>query len=270
MVLLNKTSENYSLSSLRILVTNDDGIHAPGLKILTKIARTISNDVWTVAPEQEQSGAGHSLTLSKPLRIRKLANRRYSVDGTPTDCVLLGVKKILPRKKPTLILSGVNFGGNIGEDATYSGTVAAAMEGILLNIPAIALSQVVTRTKTPKWSTALHFAPPIIKKLLETGWPQHILININFPDLITSSVKGVRVVSQGFRPAGVDQISENLDPRERVYYWIGPQADLTEFPSNTDLEAISQGYVSITPMDVNFTHKKTLPILRTAFEEFKL
>ena len=265
-----KTLDNSLFSSLRILVTNDDGIHAPGLKILTKIARTLSNDVWTVAPEQEQSGAGHSLSLSKPLRIRKLANRRYCVDGTPTDCVLLAVKKILPRKRPTLILSGVNYGGNLGEDATYSGTVAAAMEGILLGIPSIALSQVVTKTETPKWSTALNFAPPIIKQLLKTGWPQHILININFPDLITSSVNGVRVVSQGFRPADVDQITENRDPHERTYYWIGPQADLKEFPEDTDLEAISQGHVSITPMDVNFTHKKTLPFLQTAFERFKL
>ncbi len=267
MALLNNASDT---SSLRILVTNDDGIQAPGLKILTQIARTLSKDVWIVAPEQEQSGAGHSLTLSKPLRVRKHSPRRFSVDGTPTDCVLLAVKKILAKNKPTLVLSGVNFGGNVGEDVTYSGTVAAAMEGILMGIPAIALSQMRSRTHPLKWSTALHFAPPVIKHLLKTGWPKHILININFPDAEISEVKGVQVVSQGFRPIGEDTIHENLDPHGKLYYWIGPQADLLELPENTDLEAINKGKISITPMDVNFTHKKTLPVLQSAFEGFKI
>ncbi len=129
------------LAAARILISNDDGIEAPGLKLLTKVARTLSRDVWVVAPEQEQSGASHSLTLYRPLRVRKLGPRRFAVDGTPTDCVLLAVNVLLRDKRPSLVLSGVNAGGNLGEDVTYSGTVAAAMEATLLGVPAIALSQ---------------------------------------------------------------------------------------------------------------------------------
>lgn len=261
---------SFSRASLRILVTNDDGIYAPGLKVLEKIARTLSSDVWIVAPDQEQSGASHSLSLSKPLRVRKHSTRRFSVSGTPTDCVLMAVKQILPKKKPTLILSGINFGGNIGEDVTYSGTVAAAMEGILLGIPSIALSQMITKEHPPKWATALSFAPSIIKHLLKTGWHQHSLININFPDLVVSSVRGVKIVSQGFRPSGAGKITEYIDPHGKPYYWIGPQIDLIEFPSSTDLEAIGQGYISITPLHVDLTHKKTLSPLQAAFERFSI
>ena len=264
------SNPNALSSDLRILVTNDDGIHAPGLKILEKIARRLSKDVWVVAPSQEQSGAGHSLSLSRPLRIQRHSQRRYSVDGTPTDCVLMAVRKILPKKKPNLVLSGINYGGNLGEDVTYSGTVAAAMEGLLLGIPSIALSQMITRPHPPKWSTALHFAPSIIQQLLTTGWRKHILININFPDAIVSSVKGIRVASQGFRSVSGDKVTENHDPRGKPYYWIGPQLCHDCFTPNTDLDAIARNYIALTPLHIDLTHTESLPGLNKTFEAFKL
>ncbi|MBT4880593.1 MAG: 5'/3'-nucleotidase SurE [Alphaproteobacteria bacterium] len=254
-------------SSLRILVSNDDGINAPGLKILKEVAEQLSDDVWVVAPETEQSGASHSLTLSRPLRIRQISDRRYSVDGTPTDCVLLGVNHILKDKKPTLVLSGVNYNSNLGEEVTYSGTVAAAMEATLLGIPAIALSQVIDRRHPPKWATALHFAPDIIRNLLKTYWPKECLMNINFPDAIIHSVKGTKVVPQGFRDLSGGELWECKDPRNRPYYWIGPLPVQKSFTPRTDLSAIEESYISITPLHLDLTHHQTLNALKKTFKE---
>lgn len=267
---LNNLNLSSTSSDLRILITNDDGIHAPGLKLLEKIARSLSKDVWVVAPEQEQSGAAHSLTLSRPLRIRKISNRRFSINGTPTDCVLMAVNHILKKAPPTLVLSGVNYMGNLGEEVTYSGTVAAAMEGTLLGIPSIALSQVVTLPHPPKWATAAHFAPAIIKHLLETRWPKDVLININFPDLIIPSITGVKIVSQGLRATASDDIIHNIDPRGKSYYWIGPLIESQDFMMDTDLDAISKGAISVTPLHLDLTHWESLTILKTAFRSFKL
>src|SRR6266849_8222245 len=169
------------LASCRILISNDDGIASPGLKVLEAIARDLSDEVWVVAPEQEQSGASHSLTTRRPLRMREVARRRYAVDGTPTDCVLIAVKRLLRDRPPDLVLSGINAGGNVGEDLTYSGTVAAAMEATLLGIPAIALSQHYIDGEPIEWQTAARFAPDAIRRLAPLPWPDHTLININFP-----------------------------------------------------------------------------------------
>src|SRR3954469_20955398 len=165
----------------RILISNDDGIESPGIKILEQIARELSDDVWVVAPDQEQSGASHSLTTRRPLRLNQVAERRYSVDGTPTDCVLLAVKKLLRDRPPDLVLSGINGGSNVGEDLTYSGTVAAAIEATLLGIPAMALSQDYTDGGPVPWETSEAFAPEVIRKLLHMQWPEHTLFNVNFP-----------------------------------------------------------------------------------------
>ena len=181
------------LEQARILIANDDGIHASGIQVLERIAKTLTDDVWVVAPENEQSGAAHSLTIARPLRIRRRDERHFSVDGTPTDAVLLAVNQILKDRKPDLVLSGVNRGGNLGEDVTYSGTVAAAMEGTLLGIRSIALSQVPDPDGPTKWKTAEHFAPGIIKRLWSGTWPPSVLINVNFPDLPVEQVKGARV-----------------------------------------------------------------------------
>src|SRR5688572_5376028 len=162
------------LSTARILVTNDDGFLAPGIKVLERVARKLSRDVWVVAPDSEQSAVSHSLTVRRPLRIRKLGPQRYTVDGTPTDCVMLAVHRILADRKPTLCLSGVNGGANLGEDITYSGTVAAAMEATLLGVPAIALSQVITDRKPVKWKTAEAHAAKAIQKIVKLQWPEHV------------------------------------------------------------------------------------------------
>lgn len=251
---------------LRILISNDDGVHAPGIKVLETIAHTLTDDVWVVAPESEQSGAAHSLTLRRPLRIHKISPRRFAVDGTPTDCVMVAVSKIFEGdKKPTLMLSGINHGSNMGEDVTYSGTVAAAMEATLLGIPAVAFSQVTKPGQNVKWATAEHFAPLVLKELLSVGWPKNVLMNVNFPNLVTASVKGVRYVSQGLRNIR-DSLVEWKDPRGNTFFWIGG-ADRDDSPTelDTDLDAIQQGYISVTPLHLNLTHTHTLSALKSRF-----
>ncbi len=209
------------LAEARILICNDDGIEAPGLKLLAKVAHTLSRDVWVVAPEQEQSGASHSLTLYRPLRVRKLGSRRFAVDGTPTDCVLLAINVLLGDKRPALVLAGVNAGSNLGEDVTYSGTVAAAMEATLLDVPAIALSQHHQEGAKIAWTTAAAWAPDVIRRLTARAWPRQTLINVNFPDVAPEQVAGIAVTRQGWRKIG-GNLSQRIDPRGRPYYWIGP------------------------------------------------
>ena len=198
---------------LRILVTNDDGIHAPGLKAAEQIARALSDDVWVVAPETEQSGASHSLTLTEPLRIRDAGERRFAVRGTPTDCVMMAMHQIIVDERPGLVLSGVNRGGNMAEDVTYSGTIAAAMEGAMLGVPSIALSQVLTPGQPVKWTTAEHHGPGLIRRLLEAGWPNDVLLNVNFPDVAHGSVGGVEVAVQGRRDLSELYIDARIDAR---------------------------------------------------------
>jgi 5'-nucleotidase len=262
--LLRKMVNKETISN-RILLSNDDGIHSHGLKVLRRIAQQLSDDVWVVAPESEQSGVAHSLSLHKPLRIRKISSRRYAVNGTPTDCVVIAIGQLM-KKKPTLLLSGVNYGTNIGEDVTYSGTVAATMEATLLGIPAIALSLGVKNSHPPKWTTAEHFAPKIIQKLLTQTWPHNVLININFPDADVSSIAGVQVVKQGKRNIS-NSIVEWVDPMGRPYYWLGGERDETPTAKDTDLSALEQNYISITPLHLDLTHFDTLRRLRGLFED---
>lgn len=251
----------------RILITNDDGVYAPGIKVLQDIALQLCDDVWIVAPEVEQSGAGHSLTLRRPLRIRKISEKRYGVDGTPTDCTMMGVQKVLKDMKPCLVLSGINYGANLGEDVTYSGTVAAAMEATLLGIPSMALSLVTIPNQPVKWSTPQQLAPDLIRRLIEKGWPSDVMININFPNAIVSSVKGVKVVKQGLR-ASRDDLIEWHDPRGVPCYWIGGADRLTKATENhTDIEAVANGYIAITPLHLDLTHGATLKKLQHSFAE---
>ncbi|MFY7781851.1 MAG: 5'/3'-nucleotidase SurE, partial [Tagaea sp.] len=179
-------------SKARILVVNDDGYRATGIGILEKIARKLSRDVWVVAPESEQSAVSHSLTIRRPLRIRKMKGNRYAVDGTPTDSVMLAVQEIMKDKRPTLCLSGINRGANLGDDVTYSGTIAAAMEATILGVPAIALSQFYTSPHPVKWTTAQRHAEATIRKILKLGWPEETLINVNFPDVPAAAVRGTQ------------------------------------------------------------------------------
>src|SRR5919202_2504886 len=252
------------LKKARLLLSNDDGIRAPGLDALERVARTLCKDVWIVAPEHEQSGASHSLTLRRPLRIKQYGERRFSVDGTPSDAVLLAIKHIMKDQRPALVLSGINAGGNAGEDIIYSGTVAAAMEATLLDLPSIAFSQFYASGGEPRWDTAEAFAPEVVRRLVASPWPRNTMINVNFPDLPPAEVAGIVVARQGGRKIG-DNLEERIDPRGVPYYWIGPTRDEAPHKHGTDISAIRAGAVTVTPVYLDFTHMPALEELRKIF-----
>ena len=204
-------AKGLKLSQARVLVCNDDGINAPGLKLLVKVLTSLAREVWVAAPETEQSAASHSLTLRRPLRIRKLSERHFALDGTPTDCVLMGINEIMKDSAPDLVVSGVNRGGNLGEDVTYSGTVAAAMEGTLLGVPSIALSQVTTDNHPVKWATAEKWTAKVLKWLTAEPWPTGVLMNVNFPDVSAGRVNGIEITRQGRRKIG-SELVRGTDP----------------------------------------------------------
>jgi 5'-nucleotidase len=238
---------------MRILLTNDDGIHAPGLEVLERIARTFSDDVWIVAPAEEQSGAGHSLTLGSPVRLRQYSERRFAVSGTPTDAVMMALRKVMPGR-PDLILSGINRGANLGDDVTYSGTVSAAIEGALAGIRSIALSQVYAREGM---GDAVPFAAAIAP-LLGLPFAPRTLVNVNFPPLPAADVQGIRVVRQGFHDYARGSVVEGTDPRGYRYFWFGLHG-IEHTPGHaSDLEAIQDGYVSVTPLQLDLTHEDSL------------
>jgi len=252
----------------RILVTNDDGIGAPGIRVLERIARGLSRDVWTVAPETQQSAVSHALTIRRPLRLSRLAPRRFAVDGTPTDCVLVGVHEVLKERGPDLVLSGINMGANLGEDIGYSGTVAAAMEACLLGHRAVAISLDLPRNgtvaKPPRWDTCAVLLPGILRTLAGFDWPEATLINVNIPDLPHGAVDGVRVAQQGRRKQGL-RLEKRIDPDGRPYFWILDYSKEEAQPRGSDLSAINQGAVSITPVTIDATARGALAGLRAAF-----
>ncbi len=254
-----------NLSCSRVLLSNDDGINAPGMRVLECLAKKLFQEVWVVAPESEQSASSHSLTLRRPLRIRKLSNRRYSVDGTPADSVLLGVREIMKEAPPDLLLSGINKGGNLGEDVTYSGTVAAAMEGTLLGIPSVALSQFVNEREKLSWGTAEVWTRRVLKLFSRVDWSPGVLMNVNFPDVPSEEVIGIEFVRQGRRKIGGELKSGN-DPRGDPYFWIGIQRHEKEFRKGSDLEAITRGAVTVTPLTLDLTHRNTLRQLKGLVE----
>jgi 5'-nucleotidase len=241
---------------VRILLTNDDGIHAPGLAVLEEIARELSDDIWIVAPETDQSGVAHSLSLNDPLRLREVGPRHYAVKGTPTDCVIMGVRHLMLETPPDLILSGVNRGRNCAEDVTYSGTVAGAREGTVLGIPSFALSQShgVANRQNPFWDTARSHAPDLIRRVLKEGVPRDVLININFPDCGPDEVQGVAVATQGKRDQELLRIEARTDGRGNPYYWIGfsRKAGIGLRPG-TDLLALTENRISVTPLRLDLT-----------------
>lgn len=252
------------LANARILCTNDDGINATGLEVLERIARSLSDDVWVVAPEQEQSGSGHSLTLRQPLRLRRSGENRFVVEGTPTDAVLMAVGSIIRDKRPDLVLSGVNRGGNLGEDVTYSGTVSAAMEGTLLGIPSIALSQMYPPGERANWAVAETHAPDILRKLVSLRWPNNVLMNVNFPDIDVKAVKPPQVVPTGRRKIG-DHIEKRVDPRGYPYYWLGPMRQEEPYAPDTDLGVVNAGGIAITPISLDLTDEPTIATLKEVF-----
>ena len=231
----------------RILLTNDDGIHSTGLVTLERALSELG-DVYVVAPEAEMSGASHSLTLARPLRIRQVDDRHWTVDGTPTDCVTLALHQILSEdQKPDVCASGINHGGNLGDDATYSGTVAGALEATILGVPGIAVSLVARENLD--FTDAARFAVLAVKKVLAEGLPEGTLLNINVP---LAEIKGVRVTRQGIKNAH-PVITEHIDPRGKPYFWIGEQYFRSNAEDGTDYRAIEDGYVSITPLKSDMT-----------------
>jgi 5'-nucleotidase len=253
---------------MRILVTNDDGIHAPGLEVCEQIARKLSHDVWVIAPEYDQSGVSHSLSLNDPLRLRDVGEQRYAVKGTPTDCVIMGVRHIMSDKLPDLVLSGVNRGRNAAEDVIYSGTIAAAMEGTVLGIPSVAMSQSYKSfsQQPPYWDTAIRFGPEVINRVLREGIPKDVLININFPDCGPDEVAGIAVTAQGRRLQERLHIDARQDGRGIPYYWIAyirkPGAELID---GTDISALAQNRIAVTPLKLDLTDEPFMTKLAELF-----
>ena len=252
---------------MRILCSNDDGIHARGLKSLEKIAREISDDVWIVAPHEEQSGAARSLTLHNPIRVRKYDDQRFSVAGTPTDAVMMAVTHLMGEKKPDLVLSGVNNGQNIADDVTFSGTIAAALQGMTLGVPSVALSLARFSRDSARWETPEAHGAKIVRQLLDQGWPDDVVVNVNFPDRDADDVAGIEVTSQGVRDALQLYSEERTDLRGGSYYWFGFRGQLSNPPAGTDLRAIYDGRISITPLHLALTHHESAEKLSTIFSD---
>jgi 5'-nucleotidase len=253
---------------MRILITNDDGVYARGLEVLEEIARTMSDDIWVVAPETDQSGVSHSLSLNDPLRLREVGKRRFAVKGTPTDCIIIGTRHIIPDQRPDLVLSGVNRGRNAAEDVTYSGTVAGAIEGTVLGIPSFALSQSYASAtrKEPHWKTALKYGPDLIRRVLDDGMPRDVFVNINFPDCPPEAVKGIAVTSQGKRNQELLRIEPRYDGRGNPYYWIAfERASLQLKHDGTDLSALANNQVAVTPLRLNMTDDPFMTRLAAIF-----
>jgi len=241
----------------RILITNDDGYHSEGIEALEAAMRQVG-DVYVVAPASEMSGASHSLTLSRPLRIRQIDERHWTVDGTPTDCVTLAINQILlPDLKPDICVSGINHGANLGDDASYSGTVAGALEATILGVPGVAFSLVANRSHD--FTESAIVAKQVVAKALAEGLPEFTLLNVNVPKGVP---KGLRITKQGFKSAR-PVISEHIDPRGKPYYWIGEVRDGFRAEGGTDFEAIEEGFISVTPMRADLTNYAVLESLKS-------
>ncbi len=242
----------------RILVSNDDGVEAAGIAVLEEIARELSDDVWIAAPQHEQSGASRKMSLTDPVRVRQLGERRWSLGGTPSDAVFLGVHDLMD-DPPDLILSGVNRGQNLAEDITVSGTIAAALQGMQLGIPSIALSQTFGWRKgdVPHFETARALAPDLLRKLCKAGWPKDVVLNINFPDCLPEEVKGVEITRHGHRDQWRLHAERREDLRGGAYYWIGFEGKLSNTEAGEDLHAIYNMNVSVTPIKLQLTDEPT-------------
>ncbi len=255
---------------MRILLTNDDGIEAPGMAALEHIAAQLSDDVWVVAPAEEQSGTGHSLTLTAPIRLKRLSDRRFAVRGTPTDAVMMAVGHVMKDAPPDLILSGVNRGPNMAEDVTYSGTVSAAMEGCLAGVRSIALSQAMGdyTVGSEDFGPAREHGADIVRRLAALAavpgeWPAGVLMNVNFPAVV-SAVPPVVVARQGFRDYGNIRIEARVDPRGFPYYWFGYGREMENPVAETDLHALRHGAIAVTPLHLDLTHDATLAAVGAA------
>lgn len=253
---------------MRILLTNDDGVRAPGMKVLRDIAGQLSDDVWVVAPDQEQSAASRGVSLHNPIQIKKLEDKVFAVTGTPTDSVILALREVMTDNPPDLVLSGVNRGQNMAEDVTFSGTIAGALQGMQMGIPSIALSLAkgFQGAKSLPWDTARHYGPDIVKRCLKAGWPKDVVMNVNFPDRAIEDVAGIVITRQGHRDFHMTGAMKRDHPRGGSYYWLTYGGQRSNPPQGTDLRAIYDGYISISPLHVDLTHEASLRALSDSFD----
>jgi 5'-nucleotidase len=248
-----------------ILITNDDGIHAPGLMALYRSVKELA-ETYVVAPDRERSASSHSLTIDRPLRVREIDRRTFSISGTPTDCVAIGVEKILPGR-PALIVSGINNGPNLGDDVTYSGTVSAAIEGTILNIPSIAVSLAGYQEERSNFDTAAEIAFQVAKYALESSLPYDTLLNVNVPNRKAEDIAGIKFTRQGKR-VYEGSIREIYSPWGEVFYWIGGGRPFWEHGEDTDISAVEKGYVSITPIHLDLTNYKAMSLIKTHWNQW--
>jgi len=253
---------------MRILVTNDDGIGSDGIEHLQRIAGSLSSDVWVVAPEKNQSGASHSMTLHEPMRVRQTDERTFILRGTPTDCVIMAVRHFMIDNPPDLVLSGINHGSNLAEDVTYSGTIAAAIEGTMLGVRSIALSQVGGSLEEGKihWETPLTHGPELVSRLLASGWPKDIVLNVNFPACPPDAVSGIEITRQGRRDQASLRIDQRSDPWGMPYFWFNFERPPSTLVQGTDLAAIDARRISVTPLCLDLTHRTTCQQLAQVFD----
>lgn len=241
-----------------ILVTNDDGVYSPGLKVLAKALKAVG-DVWVVAPDKEQSAVAHSLTLHRPLLVEELMEQVFAVNGTPTDCVNLAVNRLLPGM-PDLVVSGINKGGNLGDDVTYSGTVSAALEAAIMGLPAIAVSMVARQDF--QFQTAADYAAKLANAVLTDGLKKDTLLNVNVPNVTPDMIKGVKITHQGRRIYS-GSVLERIDPRGKKYYWIAGDIENWEDQPDADFAAVSQGFISVTPLKLDLTDYPSLDKIKS-------
>jgi 5'-nucleotidase len=263
-IVVHHTAEERNMSSPRIeriLITNDDGIDAPGLEVLEAVARELADEVWIVAPEQDQSGISHALSIHHPLRVKARGERRFSVSGTPADCVAIGLRELMD-KPPQLLLSGINKGANLGVETMFSGTVGAAMAGLLLGVPSIALSQFFTRRDAVRWDTARALAPDVIRAVIGMEWAADVCLNINFPDVEPQQAKPLQITRQGIGRMDGLNITKRTDMREQGYYWLN--IDRHERPDFDDSETfvVTHGGVSVTPLRFERTDLEVMSRLK--------
>ncbi|MDO6415716.1 5'/3'-nucleotidase SurE [Sphingomonas sp. BIUV-7] len=253
---------------MRILVTNDDGLGANGILLLERIALSFTSDVTVVAPAEEQSGKGRSLTITAPLRMRSYDARHHAVVGTPTDAVIMALGEVMKDSPPDLVLSGINRGANLAEDVSYSGTVAAAQEAALAGIPAIALSQIYPRRgmgDSVTFEAAEGWCAKVLEKLIGMDWAPRTLINVNFPPAPSDEVRGIKVVRQGLRDWSSPKLEHGVDPRGYPYWWMHHGSVPKTVDADTDLEASAQNYVTVTPLHLDMTHDPSKAALEARF-----
>lgn len=260
----------------RILLVNDDGIDAPGMQILERLASELSDDVWVVAPDDNRSGASHSISFNSYMRVKPAGHQRYAITGTPIECALLAIHELIPGRKPTLCLSGINRGPNLAEDSSYSGTIAGAREAAQLGIPSIAISQVfahgenrftVGQERKIHWETSEQWGLPVLRRLLECEWQPNAFLNVNFPGVPPEQVRGMKITTHGQRPPGCYIPERRVDEQGEACYQVLLAYREGDKHPDSDLQAIQDNYVSVTPMQLDLTHRRFRDALLSSFPE---